>query len=242
MFPEIDIRVSPSLHPKCIEHLDAYTESTAPYVSSAIGALTSAYQAVASVHDARAAASQNPVWNEAEQIIRTDSLAQEKIVGAAKALDASISELGKKSDDIEKTLTQPLVSKAALSISQEIRAHVKSMETGERLTFIRQAINQGDEVTVTALLGAPSYLCGLDQEMHGVHVRMWHEKNSPELAARLKVVRGAHDYLGRYSGLLHSEMSKAVGTLTDSKTGYKFTPHQLREAKKASEAAFYAKN
>ena len=242
MFPEIDTRVSPSIHPDCIKHLDVYTESTAPYVSSAIGALTGAYQAVASVHNARAAASQNPVWNEAEQLIRTDDLAQEKIVGVAKALDASMSELGKKSEEIETHLTQPLVSKASLSMSQEIRAHVKPMENGERLAFIRQAIQQGDEVTVTALLGAPSYLCGLKQDMHGVHVRMWHEKNSPELAARLNAIQAVRDYLGRNSGLIHSEMSKAVGTLTDSKTGQKFTPHQLRKAKKASEAAFYGKN
>jgi len=239
MHIDVDSRVTPTLHPKCIEHLDGYTEETAPYVASAVTAFTTAYQAVVSVHNARSAARSNPVWNPAEQVIRTDDLAKDKFAAAAAALDRSYVDLGKKSDHIEGILNQPLVSKASLSISQEIRAHVKAMDMGERLAFIRSSIDNGDETTVTALLGAPGYLCGLDEDAHRIHCRMWHEKKSPELAAQLKVIQGARNYISAKSGLLFDEMEKAVGVLTDPDSGRKYTPHELREAKKASEAAFY---
>jgi len=44
----------------------------------------------------------------------------------------------------------------------EIRHHLKSRKSGERLVAITKAVDEGDRITLTAVLDAPAYLSGLD--------------------------------------------------------------------------------
>jgi hypothetical protein len=66
-------------------------------------------------------------------------------------------------------------------------------------------------------------------------LRLYREKTNPATAKRLKAMQGAKALLGERSGLLHSELEKAVG----------LAPHQvqrLRDARTAAEQAFVLKD
>ena len=62
-------------------------------------------------------------------------------------------------------LTTPLENASGTgTLNEEVRRHVKSMNTSERSTFMQDANARGDERTLVAVLGAPSYLSGLSPE------------------------------------------------------------------------------
>ncbi|MGY3693371.1 hypothetical protein ACVIGA_003451 [Bradyrhizobium sp. USDA 3240] len=48
-----------------------------------------------------------------------------------------------------------------LALAAEVRAHVKSMSDGDRLTFCMSAVDAGDKATVAAILHAQPFLSGL---------------------------------------------------------------------------------
>jgi len=72
---KIYLRASPSLHVENVAQIDGYDESTRHLLSPTEIAFAEAYAGISKVHDARAAAKRNPVWNEAEQLIQTQALA-----------------------------------------------------------------------------------------------------------------------------------------------------------------------
>jgi hypothetical protein len=75
----------------------------------------------------------------------------------------------------------------------------------------------------------------VDAGIQGTLLRLYREKTNPALAQRLRAMQGAKALLDDRSGLLHSELEKAVG----------LAPHkvqQLRNAKSAAEQAFVLKD
>lgn len=231
MSDAIDTRITPSLHADNVDQVEGYDEDTAPYLATTKTAFSEAYQGVAQVLDARAAAAKNPAWNDASQLIMSQEFADKVFVRIAKKMDGAKAALDKGIAHIEAELSAPVTAKAAVSVAGEIRAYSKSLETGERIGFIQRAIAEGDEATVSSLLGAPPYLSGLTAEMQSLYVRQWHERNSPAVSKRLKAMNGARDLIVNRGGLVHSELTKAIGA----------PPHKvaaLRAAKTAAEKAF----
>lgn len=98
-----------------------------------------------------------------------------------------------------------------------------------------QAIDEGDDLTATAILGAPPYLSGFDANIQKTYLRIYHEKNSPQVAKRLKAMHGAKAMIEQRSGLVHGELEKAVGMRPDKVKA-------LRDAKDAAEQAFILKD
>lgn len=231
---EVDSRVSVSLHPRNVEALDGYDEDTAPVLGAVVTAFDEAYQGIGQVYTAREKAKQNPTWNEAQQVIQVQDLADKVFARAAKAMDAQRLTLEKGIAHLNKEMTVPVESRASHPISQEIRAHIKNLPSASRMGFIKNAIDAGDHETAQAALGAPAYLSGVDAGMQSVLLRLYREKTNPQMAKRLKAMEGAKALLDERSGLLHSELEKAVG----------LPPHkvqQLRNAKSAAERAFVLK-
>lgn len=231
MTDNIDPRITPALHPDNVKNIEGYDEQTAPYLGSTMTAFSTAYEGIRAVHEAREKAKTNPTWNEAMQIIHTDDFAQKHLARITKSFDVTRSNLDKAIVSLEQQLTAPIESKAAQSISAEIRAYAKNLPSEKRHAFIQQAIDEGDHTTVSAVLGAPAYLSGLDTNFQAVYVRFWNERNSPELAKRLKAMQGAKQMIEERAGLVFKELEKAVGA----------PPHKaaaLRKAKTNAEKAF----
>ena len=231
MAEEVDTRVTLSLHPLSVTKIDGYSEKTAVYITGTKQVLNEAYSGVSAVFAAREAANRDPTLNEPARIIKTDDMAQRVFAKVAKLFDTERGNLERGIAHLEAQLTAAVTAKAAHPVAAEIRAYVKALPNTERATFIRSAILNGDVETASSCLGAPSYLCGIDDKMKAVLVRTYHVHNAPDEAAKLTVMQGAKALIDDRGGLLFSQMENAVGA----------QPHEvrkLREAKARSDRAF----
>jgi hypothetical protein len=131
---------------------------------------------------------------------------------------------------IEGELTAPIKSLAGSFEASEIRAHVKAMTVGERQTFIQKHIDAGDAEVVSAVLGAKSFLTGLDANMQAVLLRHWHMQQNPAKSKRLKALQAAKEWIERDAGKVFGELEKAVGG-TSSKA------KKVRDAQAAADKA-----
>jgi hypothetical protein len=234
MSDKVDTRVTLSLHPLNVTKIDGYSEATVVYLQPTERILREAYQGIAAVHDARAAARTDPtLGTEAAQLIKTDEMAQKVFARVAKAFDAEQVNLEKGIAHIEKELSGPVTAMAAHPVAAEIRSHVRGLPVAKRASFVQAAINSGDEVTGSSVLGAPSYLSGIDADMQKALLRLYREKMTPDAAARLKVMKGAKELLGNRGGLLITQLEAAVGAQSH-------VIRRLREAKGRSDKAFAA--
>jgi hypothetical protein len=92
-----------------------------------------------------------------------------------------------------------VVARASHVISTEIRAHVKALPGAQGIDFVRAAIERGDADTVSAILGAPPYLSGIDHDTQAVLLRMWNERANPLAGKRLRAMQAASELLQRWS-------------------------------------------
>lgn len=157
------------------------------------------------------------------------------MTGITKGFDNARNHLVKGIRYLEGELNVPLTEAAAGAFGKEIRDHMKGLNTADRQAFIQRHIDAGDERVVSAILGAPPFLSGLDANMQATLTRFWHTKQQPEKAARLKVMQGARDMIEKRAGLVFREMEKAVGMRPDR-------VRALRNAKTEAEKAFLLKD
>lgn len=218
-----------------MRELDGYDVDTASILAPAETAFSEAYHGIASVHEARAKAATNPTWNEAQQLIQTQDYSDKVFDSVAKRFDAVTATLHTIVQGIEAELSAPIEVKAAHSLATEIRAHVKGLPTGERMTFVQKAIIDGDRRTAESILGAPAYLSGITSEMQAVLTRFFHEHHNPLQAKRLKAAKAGLALIGERSGLVFSQLSLAVG-------GDPHTVAKLRAAKTAAEKHFVTRD
>ena len=211
MSDTIDTRVSVSLHPDNISKIDGYGEETRPYLAPTETAFSEAYLGIARVHDARAAAARNPTWNDEQRLVQVQDFADKMFVGIARRFDSTSAALTRSVASLEQELSAPITAKAAVTVATEIRAFAKGLATSERLTFLQKAITDGDEQTISSILGAPPYLSGMEKDTQATFTRLWHERSNPAAAKRLRAMKGALDLIGERSGLVFKEMERAVG-------------------------------
>lgn len=248
MSDEIDVRVSLDLDPEAVfATIEDYDDDTASYLSPAKTAFTEAYSALRAVHDAKAAAEDDPTLNDAGRLLKVDDYASKRMLAKVyPAWDAASSSLNSKVEAWEKEMTKSVESKASQMISGEIRAHFKSLKTGERMTAISQAIKDGDELVASAVLGGPGMLSGIDEEMRSVLVREYHEKFNAPMAKRLRAAKSGLAQIDGKLGLLRREVTKAVGTIKIKGPNFEMhgqydgeiTPAQLRAKRDKSNKPF----
>lgn len=248
MSDEVDIRISAGLDPEAAMLTIAdYDDDTATYVSAAKSAFTEAFKSLRAIHDAKTAVAEDPTLNEAGQLLKVDDFAQKQMIGKVYPLwDTASQTLNSKVEVWEKEMTKEVVSQASQMVSGEIRAHMKSLTTGQRMAAISQAIRDGDSVVASAVLGAPAMLSGLDEEMKQILLREYHEQFNPGLAKRLRAVTAARDLIDGRMGVLKSEVAKAVGVIRikgpnfelHGKYAGEITPGQLRAKRDKSHKPF----
>jgi hypothetical protein len=231
MSDAVDFRVSPSLHVGNVARVEGYDDDTKVYLAPTETAFSEAYVGIARVHDARAAADRNPSWTDAERLIQTQTFAEKTFTAIARRFDSAASALSRSIESLEAELSAPIASKAAQGVASEIRAYAKALEPGERMSFLQRAIDEGDDLTVGAVLGAPPYLSGIEKQTVAAYTRLYHERANPLTAKKLKAMKGALDLIGQRSGLVFKEMEKAVGAPPQK-------VQMLRRAKADAERAF----
>lgn len=227
MDEEIDTRVTPALHPINVRDLDEWGEDTASILGPAETAFSEAYMGIAQVHTAREKALSNETWTEAQALLQTADFSDKVFEKVAKRFDAVTKTLNTIVEGIETELNAPIEVKAADTLASEIRSHVKGLPTGERMTFVQQAIEADDRRTAESILGAPAFLSGLDADMQAVLTRMFHAKHNPLKEKRLKAAKAGLELIEKRQGLVFTELEKAVGA----------APHKIAAIRKSSTAA-----
>ncbi|MBY0321613.1 MAG: hypothetical protein K2X72_23020 [Reyranella sp.] len=223
----VNSKVTPSLHPENVRQIDGYDDDTASLLAGTVAAFATAYEGVGAVWTAKDVVNQNSAWTDERKIIELSKHAQRQFDTIAKRFDSTASLLSKQIAHIEGELTAPVESKAALSISREIREHVKGLSSDQRMTFLERAITDGDATSLTALLGAPAYLSGMNAEMKAIYVRRYRERLEPVKAKRLKALNAARELIIERGALVFKELEKAVGA----------TPQKAAALRKAHQAA-----
>ena len=239
MNDEVHTNVSLSLHPKTLEALDGYGQDTAPYIASAQTALSGAYLAIESIHKARAQAQKNTALTPDAVTLRVANYAEQLQAKVLQQIDSASTNLAKSVRETESMLTTPLEQQAgAGSVNTEIRNHVKALTSEERAKFLSDANAAGDEKTLTAVLGAPSYLSGLTPEMQQLYTRQFHERKHPDVAKRLGLMKATLEALEQRGPLVFPEVEKAVFGEAGKGPANWNKVARLREMHKQTEAVF----
>lgn len=108
MSDNIDIRVTPSLHPDTVKEIDGYDDETAAVLAPTMTAFSEAYEGLRKVHDAKAAADRNPTWNDAQKVVHTQDFADKVFLHIARAMDTTRANLEKGIVHLEEQLSQPV--------------------------------------------------------------------------------------------------------------------------------------
>ena len=76
---------------------------------------------------------------------------------------------------------------------------------------MREALERDDDATLTAVLGAQSFLSGLTELVRDHYLREYHTKKRPDLVRRLDVMNRFRERLDRIGPIIHAQFEKAVG-------------------------------
>lgn len=226
---------TPSLDAKNIELIKGVSPDNIGYIRCAIDAFGSIHSGLQKLGDAREAAKKNGAWTESNQILVVATEATKLMERATRSFDDARKRLTDGIKTLEDSLSQPLTAKADNSISAEIRAHFKSLPSDKRTEAINAAVKAKDMATLTAVLGGPSYLSALSEEEKAHHTRSYRELTTPDIVVRVDVMRKALDMVEKRSGLIFTEIEKALGASFS-------TVAKLRKASSAAEAALHLVN
>lgn len=186
-------------------------------------------------------------WNDAARLIATDTHATKVMNKVYASWSRTVDTLNANITKLDKELNAPVEQRATASMASEIRAYFRGLDQGPRMNALRQAIEAGDEITVTAVLGGRPYLSGLDPDLHAEYLRDWHNAQRPVEAKKLRAMTAAAEMLNNRYKLLTKAVTDAVGdikiyeTAADGKRQIlvkTITPAQVRKQVKESNEAF----
>ena len=195
-------------------------------VAPAVTALDAMHAALASIIDARIKSTQDPtlLHSEASQILAVAAYADRQMDAAARRIDAATKHIEAQIDAAEGELRKGLPSSAS-PLSSEVRAHAKAQK--HPLQFVSQLIADGDEASVAAVLGAPAYLSGLNNDMKAALTHQWNSRKQPQLTQKLTLLRATQDRLERAGRTFITNVERAQGV------DYRVI-QRLRQAKQAA--------
>lgn len=246
MSDEVDTRISPTLHPGIAGEIADYDDDTRPLLGATETAVSEAFNALKSIHDAKAAAATNPTLNEFAQLIAVDNHATKLMDKVYASWSRTTDTLNANIAKMEKELYAPVEQRATASMASEIRRHFASLELGPRMNALRKAIEAGDELTASSILGAPYYLSDMTEELHAEFLRDWHNAQRPVEAKKVRAMRAAADMLNERYKLLTAAHRDAVGVIEQTEEGRRgekivvriWTPAQVWERVKAANEPF----
>jgi hypothetical protein len=246
MSHEIDTRISPTLHPGIAGEIADYDDDTRPLLGTTETAVSEAFVALKSIHDAKAAAATNPTLNEFAQLIAVDNHATKLMDKVYAKWSRTTDTLNANITAMEKDLYAPVEQRATASMASEIRRHFAGLETGPKMNALRKAIEAGDALTASSILGAPHYLSDMTEELHAEFLRDWHNAQRPVEAKKVRAMRAAAEMLNERYKLLTQAHREAVGVIEQTEEGRRgekivvriWTPAQVRERVKAANEPF----
>lgn len=208
-----------------VTKLDGF-EAHGTAVAPAVTALDAMHAALASIIDARGKSERDPtlVHSQASQVLAVADYADKQIDAVTRKVDAAHQHIQAQITAAEAELSKSIPA-SGTPLSGEVRAHAKAQKNP--VQFVSQLIADGDEQSVSAILGAPAYLSGLTNDMRAALTRAWHSKRNPALTAKLTLLQATDERLSRAGSAFVTSAEKAQGV------NYKLIK-QLRDAKAAA--------
>ena len=123
------------------------------------------------------------------------SAAQRAFDRAAAKVDAGIKSITRAREGIDAAIAQAITepknaTPEGIATGNAIRAHVAGLpKASDRTSFVYSRLNAGDRLTIDAVLRAPAYLSGLDEDAHALLRAQAVAKFTPDLDRQ----RGAVD-------------------------------------------------
>lgn len=201
----VNSEISPALHPAVIEGAESD-----PVLQQVQHAFQANYTDLASVHNARLAATNNPLLTKEAATLKVSAMAEKVQVKINKRFDHAASLLQGSIEGLNAQLAQPIADTSPGGVSAEIRAHVKAMNFEERSKFLHQAVAEQDLQTLRAVLGSPAYLSGMDKSTQAAFTHQFNSRRDPQTVARLERLRKAEMRLNAV-GVIHTQLEKAIG-------------------------------
>lgn len=234
--PEMQGRYIPtlSLDPGNVTALEGY-EAHSGYVQCAVEAFSTCHVGLKALSDAREQVKKDTSKTEANQILLVAGEAEKLQNRMTRAMDTARTRLLDGIKSLDESLSKPLQSAADNSISAEVRKYVRELSDDKRMGFMNAALKKNDVRTLQSILGAQPFLSGLSDEMQAHFTRSLHEQRTPEIAARLGVMRRALQLVESRAGLILTEVPKALGADWT-------TVQKLRKAASAGEQALLLVN
>jgi hypothetical protein len=229
----VNSNVSPALDPETYRAVDGYNDSTRGYVDDVVGVFNDIYATVGQLHKARALADSNPSWTEEQKVLIVGAEATKQKARLAQKLDRCNHDLNSRIAHTEGELLRPVQVAAANPLAQEVRAHMKTLTSGERSKLLREALATDDTPTLEAVLGAQPFLSGMSVIDRDHFIGLFHAKRSPHLVERLDLMKRVRDLMstsGANGSVFHSAFNKAVGA----------KPHEVSAIQKANQRALDA--
>jgi len=210
--PVVYSDVPMSYHPLTIDAIEGVNEETAPYVKPAKEVLSLAYVTLNQLNEARRAVQHDESLTEAGKLLKLADFASKHQELVTRKFDAVHKNLSVGIGALERQLNAPVVEAARVSpFAVEIRDHVKAMNPDQRMQWLNEMTRKDDRQSLNAVLGAPSYLTGLSDEMKAGYAAHYHRTTNPGLVARLDVMKKALDKVETLGGRLLLDVEKSLG-------------------------------
>jgi len=178
----------------------------------AVNALTAMTETVQKIIDARETLRTNQIKHEAEVLLDVNDLHDRLTPAVLRQAQSAVDTLQSAIASVEAKLSENVKDN---SHGQEVRQYVRSLKPAERLSVVTKAINDGDAVTVGALLNStvPAILTGLEltADMRAAMVRQWNTKKSPVEAKRLALMQAALGKLEAAGSALNGARDGLIG-------------------------------
>jgi len=192
-----------------IEKLEGF-EVHGTAVAPAVTALNAMNAVLASIIEARGKSERDPtLGTESAAVLKVAAYADGLVTQATQKYDIAHKSIQSQIDAVETQLNQSITASTSGTLASEIRAHCKAQKNPNQ--FVVELMQSGDEQGVSAILGAPSYLSGLTDDMRKAFTRQWHERRNPQLTGKLALLNAASERLDRAGVALLGTVEKAMG-------------------------------
>ena len=208
-------QVSPSLHPDMVKIIKGYDVDNAS-LKPIRSLLEQTYRALGSVYAFRDSATNNTGWTHAKKVVETANFADKQKAELLPRFEKLHGKLASSVRELEAKFSAPLeVPEDGGAVRGEIRAHYKSLSDSERMEQLNAAIESGDDLTVTSVLGAPSYLSGMTEKNREHYSQVYRRISNPAKNTEIEMKSSAADFVQRCGAcLLYTSPSPRDGLLS----------------------------
>lgn len=208
---EINTDVTPSLHPDVVTAVEHY-EQNADALYPATAAFKKAYAGLSAIHGVRKALALDPTLTEEAKILETANFADKHFIPMCQEMDKARGSLLKSiqvaEEERDRVFTHHTIQSA---VASEVRAHVKALPVKERADFVQMQIHNRNTTAALAILGAPGFLSGLSDDMKAALQEHYFNVVHPEQSQRIKAMKAGLELIEARSGLIFTQIEKAIG-------------------------------